>query len=160
MNRPEQLLRSCLLNTEALPAGIFATNISHRSSPEGDEATPTNVQDLFLLPNRTLISEPPKPIVIVDSDRSTKRIITTSHQRKHSDGYSSQLTDDEDEKSTSLHVLTDEQLEHLASVYQPLPIVSSAPTTTNQTGTLSESLFNSLSQPFSKLLNREKNRSD
>ncbi|CAF4711681.1 unnamed protein product, partial [Rotaria magnacalcarata] len=36
LNRPEQLLRSCLLRTEQLPAGIFA-NTSGRTSPEGDE---------------------------------------------------------------------------------------------------------------------------
>lgn len=150
LNRPEQLLRSCLLHTEALPAGIFAKTFT-----DPDEATPTNVRDPFLLPNSSLINEPPRPIVIVESDSSTKRIITPSHQRKLSDGSSSQLTDDEDDKSSSLHVLTDEQLEHLACVYHPLPVVpATVPSTTSTSATLSESLLNSLSQPFSKLLHR------
>jgi len=85
-------------------------------------------------------------------------MFTNTHQRKSSDGSSSQITDDdEDDKTSSLHVLTDEQLEHLASVYHPIPALSSS----SQTGTtktsstrMSESLLYSLSNPLSKLVLR------
>ncbi|CAF1047240.1 unnamed protein product [Adineta steineri] len=153
INRPEQLLRSCLLRTEALPAGIFA-NTSGRSSPEGDETTPTNFNDQFLLTSK----QPPPSMVIIDSDKQSKTNLYNTHERKSSDGYSSQLTDDEDERTGSLHVLTDEQLEHLTSVYHPLP---PPPPSSSQTGTtktsstqISESLLYSLSNPLSKLVLR------
>lgn len=143
LNRPEKILRSCLLRTEALPAGIFA-NTSGRTSPEGgDEKTPTNVHDQFLLSSKQV----PPAMIPIDSNQSK------SHQRKSSDGYSSQITDDEDDntKSNSLHVLTDEQLEHLACVYQPLPQTGITTATTS----LSESLLQSLSNPLSKLVLRQ-----
>ncbi|UJR15634.1 hypothetical protein I4U23_002571 [Adineta vaga] len=155
LNRPEQLLRSCLLRTEALPAGIFA-NTSGRSSPEGDETTPTNFNDQFLLNPKP--QQPPPPIVVINSNKQTNNMTQNVHQRKSSDGYSSQITDDEDDKTSSLHVLTDEQLEHLACVYHPLPQI---PTSSSQTGTtrtsstqMSESLLHSLSNPLSKLVLR------
>lgn len=86
-------------------------------------------------------------MIPIDSNQSK------SHQRKSSDGYSSQITDDEDDntKSNSLHVLTDEQLEHLACVYQPLPQTG----ITTATASLSESLLQSLSNPLSKLVLRQ-----
>lgn len=149
LNRPEQLLRSCLLRTEALPAGIFA-NTSGRTSPEGDEKTPTNSTDQFLLPSK---QTPPPPVVFIDSTKPTEK---ASHERKSSDGYSSQMTDDEDEKATPLHVLTDEQLEHLACVYHPLP-PSTPQSSSAQTGMtrMSEALLQSLSNPLSKLVLRQ-----
>ena len=154
LNRPEQLLRSCLLRTEALPAGIFA-NTSGRTSPEGDEKTPTNFTDQFLLSSK---QTPPPPIVFIDSTKSStdKPSSSPSHQRKRSDGYSSQMTDDEDEKPCPLHVLTDEQLEHLACVYHPLP-PSSPAAPSSQTGMtrMSEALLQSLSNPLSKLVLRQ-----
>ena len=147
LNRPEQLLRSCLLRTEALPAGIFA-NTSGRTSPEGDEKTPTNVNNQFILTS----SQSPPPIVFINS--SERPVEQKSHQRKSSDGYSSQITDDEEDQRASLHVLSDEQLEHLACVYHPLP---TPPTSTSQTGTttISESLLQSLSNPLAKLVLRQ-----
>lgn len=147
LNRPEQLLRSCLLRTEALPAGIFA-NTSGRTSPEGDEKTPTNSTDQFLLSS---IQTPPPPIVFIDPTKPTDK---PSHERKSSDGYSSQMTDEEDDKPAPLHVLTDEQLEHLACVYHPLPpsTPSSAPTGMTR---MSEALLQSLSNPLSKLVLRQ-----
>ena len=154
LNRPEQLLRSCLLHTEALPAGIFAKTSSDRSSPDGDERTPTNTTDPFVLPSKQLPVAPPS-VVIISSHSSAKGLGRPGHQRKTSDGYSSQATDDEDERTGSLHVLTDEQLEHLASVYHPLPAPPPpAGTTRASTMQLSESLLNSLSNPLSKLLQR------
>jgi len=84
-------------------------------------------------------------------------MFTNTHQRKSSDGSSSQITDDdEDDKTSSLHVLTDEQLEHLASVYHPLPALSSSQTGTTKTSStrMSESLLYSLSNPLSKLVLR------
>lgn len=157
LNRPEQLLRSCLLRTEALPAGIFA-NTSGRSSPEGDETTPTNFNDQFLL--NTKPKQPPPSVLVIKSDKRPNEMTSnTHHQRKSSDGYSSQITDDEDDKTSSLHVLTDEQLEHLACVYHPLPQVPAS--SSSQTGTtrpsstqMSESLLRSLSNPLSKLVLR------
>ena len=147
-NRPEQLLRSCLLRTEALPAGIFA-NTSGRTSPEDDEITPTNFDDQFILCSK----QPPPPIVIIESNQQLKQIYH-SHQRTSSDDCSSRITDDEDEKTSSLHILTDEQLEHLASVYHPLPPPSETGTTKTSSKQLSESLLNSLSNPLSKLILR------
>jgi hypothetical protein len=98
-------------------------------------------------------------MVVIDSDKQTKKFLHNTHQRKSSDGYSSQITDDEDDKTSSLHVLTDEQLEHLASVYHPLP--PPPPSSSSQTGTtktsstrMSESLLQSLSNPLSKLVLR------
>jgi hypothetical protein len=145
LNRPEQLLRSCLLRTEALPAGIFA-NTSGRTSPEGDDKTPTNFNNQFILSS----NQTPPPIVFINSGKS---IDQKFHERKPSDGYSSQITDDEDDKTGSLHVLTDEQLEHLACVYHPLP----TPPSSSQTGTtrMSESLLQSLSNPLAKLVLRQ-----
>lgn len=137
-----------MLRTEALPAGIFA-NTSGRTSPEGDEKTPTNFQDQFLLSSK----QTPPAMILVDSDH------LKSHQRQSSDGYSSQITDDEDDSNTktnSLHTLTDEQLEHLACVYQPLPQTgTTTTTTTTATTSLSESLLQSLSNPLSKLVLRQ-----
>ncbi len=152
LNRPEQLLRSCLLRTETLPAGIFA-NTSGRSSPEGGETTPTNFNDQFLLSS----NQTPPQIVVINSDKQTKTIFHKTHQRELSDGNSSQVTDDEDDKTGSLHVLTDEQLEHLASVYHPLPLPPSSQTGTTKTSStrMSESLLQSLSNPLSKLVLRQ-----
>ncbi|CAF4059044.1 unnamed protein product [Rotaria sordida] len=155
LNRPEQLLRSCLLRTEVLPAGIFA-NTSGRTSPENDEITPTNFNDQFILS-----SQQPPQIVIINSDTESKNMFHHTHQRKISDDYSSQITDDEDDRTGSLHVLTDEQLEHLASVYHPLPPPPSSSSSSSETGTIktsstrmSESLLYSLSNPLSKLVLR------
>ncbi|CAF1654328.1 unnamed protein product [Rotaria magnacalcarata] len=151
LNRPEQLLRSCLLRTEQLPAGIFA-NTSGRTSPEGDEKTPTNFNDEFLLHSQ----EPPPQIVIINSDQQLNKVFSKQHQRKTSDGYSSQITDDEDDRTGPLHVLTDEQLEHLASVYHPLPPTRSSETGTTKTAStrMPDSLLFSLSNPLSKLVLR------
>ncbi|CAF1082389.1 unnamed protein product [Rotaria sordida] len=155
LNRPEQLLRSCLLRTEVLPAGIFA-NTSGRTSPENDEITPTNFNDQFILS-----SQQPPQIVIINSDTESKNMFHHTHQRKISDDYSSQITDDEDDRTGSLHVLTDEQLEHLASVYHPLPPPPPSSSSSSETGTIktsstrmSESLLYSLSNPLSKLVLR------
>jgi hypothetical protein len=83
-------------------------------------------------------------------------MIHNTHQRKPSDGYSSQITDDEDDKTSSLHVLTDEQLEHLASVYHPLPPQPSQTGTAKSSATrMSESILYSLSNPLSKLVLRQ-----
>jgi hypothetical protein len=130
-----------------LPAGIFAKTTHDRSSPDGDERTPTNHTDPFLLPTQVTLParQPPSSLLTIDTDIST-------HRRTSSDSFSSQLTDDEDDKTSSLHVLTDEQLEHLASVYHPLP--ASIGTMKTSTVPLSESLLQSLSHPFSKLLQR------
>lgn len=64
------------------------------------------------------------------------------------------MTDEEDDKPAPLHVLTDEQLEHLACVYHPLPpsTPSSAPTGMTR---MSEALLQSLSNPLSKLVLRQ-----
>ena len=133
-----------------MPAGIFA-NTSGRTSPEGDEKTPTNFHDQFLLSS----NEAPPPIVIINSDKQTEQIFHKSHQRKTSDGYSSQITDDEDEKPGPLNVLTDEQLEHLACVYHPLPQSSQTGTTKSSSTRMSETLLQSLSNPLSKLVLRQ-----
>ncbi|CAF5216709.1 unnamed protein product, partial [Rotaria magnacalcarata] len=55
-----------------------------------------------------------------------------------------------------LHVLTDEQLEHLASVYHPLPPTRSSETGTTKTAStrMPDSLLFSLSNPLSKLVLR------
>ncbi|CAF2567264.1 unnamed protein product [Rotaria sp. Silwood2] len=153
LNRPEQLLRSCLLHTEKLPAGIFA-NTSGRTSPVGDETTPTNFNDQFILSSKQPLPPPPQ-IVIINSDTQSKKTFHHTHQRKPSDGYSSQITDDEDDRTGSLHVLTDEQLEHLASVYHPLPPPPPETGTTKTSSIrMSESLLYSLSNPLSKLVLR------
>lgn len=151
------MLRSCLLRTEILPAGIFA-NTSGRTSPELDETTPTNANEQFILGSKPTPTPPPPPIVIIESDKQSKRAVQSSHQRKTSDGYSSQITDDEDEKTGSLHALNDEQLEYLSYIYHPLP---PPPPQQPETGTtkasairLSESLLFSLSNPLSKLVLR------
>jgi hypothetical protein len=97
-------------------------------------------------------------MVIINSDQQTNQDLDNTHQRKPSDGYSSQITDDEDEKTGSLHVLTDEQLEYLAPVYHPLPLPpSSVQTGTTKTSStrMSESLLQSLSNPLSKLVLRQ-----
>ncbi|CAF0869988.1 unnamed protein product [Adineta ricciae] len=160
LNRPEQLLRSCLLRTEALPAGIFA-NTSGRSSPEGDETTPTNFNSQFLLNAKP--QQPPPPVLVVKSDKHPNETTSNTHQRKSSDGYSSQMTDDEDDKTSSLHVLTDEQLEHLACVYHPLPHVPASSSSSSQTDTIDELLLqfeNSKSQAKTFFRNLFKNNTD
>lgn len=141
-----------MLRTEKLPAGIFA-NTSGRTSPELNDKTPTNFSEHFALQSQ----EPPKPIVITNSDTQAIKLVNKTHQRKLSDGYSSQMTDDEDDRTNSLHVLTDEQLEDLACIYHPLPIS----TTAAETGTtkpssirMPDSLLFSLSNPLSKLVLR------
>lgn len=92
-------------------------------------------------------------MVIINSDKQTKQIFHNVHERKGSDGYSSQVTDDEDDKTSSLHTLSDEQLEHLASVYHPLP--QQPPTSQTGTTRMSETLLQSLSNPLSKLVLRQ-----
>ncbi|CAF4510773.1 unnamed protein product [Rotaria sp. Silwood1] len=149
LNHPEQLLRSCLLRTEKLPAGIFA-NKSGRSSPEGVETTAKKFNDQFILSSQ----QTPPQIVIINSDAELKKTSHHTHQRKPSDGYSSQITDDEDDRTGSLHVLTDEQLEHLASVYHPLPPPPEAGMAKTISTRMSESLLYSLSNPLSKLVLR------
>lgn len=95
---------------------------------------------------------PPPSVLVINSDT---QVLQNSHQRKTSDGYSSQVTDDEDEKTGSLNVLTDEQLAHLSSVYHPLPPPPPPPSSQTGTTRMSESLLQSLSNPLSKLVLRQ-----
>ncbi|CAF1139612.1 unnamed protein product [Adineta steineri] len=108
------VLRSCLLRTETLPTGIF-TNSNNRHIPEENEVIKPNnsFNDQFILCSK----QAPQPILINSSIGETMTLDDDLRDRVES--ISSQLTDENDDKAQSLHILSDEQLDHLASVYHP-----------------------------------------
>jgi len=105
-NHSDVILRSCLLRTESLPTGIITTT---RYSREDDDTTkiPNNFNEQFILCSK----QAPYPTLI---NNIRERLQSFSSQI-------SQTTDDEDDKTGSLHVLSDEQLDHLAYEYHPYP---------------------------------------
>lgn len=134
----DNILRSCLLRTETLPAGIFANSSDQSTSDNVDE----NLHDQFILRPKS----PPNAMIIVHSDSTPSRSTSVS---SHITG-----DEDEDDHSGSLHVLSDEQIHHLASVYDEY---------STEKGThhaslegMSTDLLDSLSNPLSKLVLQER----
>lgn len=131
-HRSNPTLRSCLLRTETLPVGII-TSTQFNNPPKTEE---TNNQ--FILRPK----EPPNSQAITldtleqDADDARRRLASVSSQK-------SQLTDDDDDKSSTLHALSDEQLDHLAYEYNPYQseISYSTGTLSRTSSLLSDSLL-------------------
>jgi len=117
INHSDATLNSCLLRTESLSTGIFA-NQNDRYPPEGNEATrrTSDVNDQFILCSK----QAPQPILIKNAEEETKSLVNTTRDRLPSfSSQISQATDESDDTTGSLHALSDEQLDHLASLYHP-----------------------------------------
>ena len=142
------MLRSCLLRTETLPTGVYHKTTDDRSPPEGDDAFVDPLNDQFILRPK----EPPASTVVdYDGTLTTTSFPSRTHRRTSS--YSSQFTIDgeQDDDTRSLHVLSDEQIDHLAFGY----IVDTSERGTHDprsTTHMSQSLLDSLSNPLSKLV--------
>jgi len=125
INHSDNTLRSCLLRTGELPSGII-TSTHFRRSSESEETTNDIHNQFILRPN-----DAPHPIVINHSENENTNI------RERVPSFSSQIsqishiTDDDDNKSGSLHVLSDEQLNHLAYEYHSYSSEVSFSTGTN-----------------------------
>ena len=146
------MLRSCLLRTETLPTGVFHKATGDRSPPEGNDTFVDPLNDQFILRSKA----PPQPSVFVyDGTLTTTSFPSRTHRRTSS--HSSQFTIDgeQDDDTRSLHVLSDEQIDYLASGYETYPSEKGThdPAALPRSTTLmSDSLLDSLSNPLSKLV--------
>ncbi|CAF2841058.1 unnamed protein product [Rotaria sp. Silwood2] len=128
-NGSDGILRSCLLRTETLPAGIF-TNTNNRNSSEDDETIKRteNFNNQFILRSK----EAPHPSIVTNSEQEANALLNSARDRLRSySSYVSQTTDDEDDKTGSLNIISDEQLHHLTSIYNSYTSESLPPTGTH-----------------------------
>lgn len=121
--RPDSALRSCLLRTESLPVGIITNTTFRAPSKFEEEDHQFILRPKEVPPTQTTVPTPSEQ----DDDDSRNRLASISSQK-------SQLTDEDDDRNGPLHVLSDEQLDHLAYGYHPYPSDISY-----STGTLSQS---------------------
>ncbi|CAF1473609.1 unnamed protein product [Rotaria sp. Silwood1] len=128
-NHLDGMLRTCLLRTETLPAGVFA-NTNDRNPPEYDK-TRRRTDDF----NNQFILCPkgaPCPNNLINPEQEAKALLDSARDRLPSySSYVSQSTDDEDEKTASYNIISDEQLDHLTSLYNSFSSESSTPTGTH-----------------------------
>jgi hypothetical protein len=127
------------------------TDVDHRLPSEQTELTDdVRIFDQLILSSKTA----PVPTVVDNVDRTSRTTVNPFYQRSLS--HSSHFTDDDDDdKSESLHVLSDEQLQHLTSTRS---YHSSASVGTQQEKSpivLPSSLLYSLSNPLAKLVLNE-----
>ncbi|UJR31023.1 hypothetical protein I4U23_018532 [Adineta vaga] len=113
-NSSDTLLMSCLLRTESLPAGVFSKT-NNQFSPEVIEPIKrtSDFNDQFLLSSK----QSTYSSLVNSSKEESKTFFEEMRDRVSS--FSSQMTDDGDDRTGSLHVLSDDQIDHLASVYYP-----------------------------------------
>lgn len=132
IHRSDSALRSCLLRTESLPVGII-TNTTFRPPPKVDEAN----HQFILRPKELPPAQSTVPTASEqDAEDSRDRLASVSSQK-------SQPTEDDDDRSGILHVLSDEQLDHLAFGHNlyPSDISYSTGTLSPSTSLLSDSLL-------------------
>ncbi|CAF1183384.1 unnamed protein product [Rotaria sordida] len=128
-NYSDDMLRSCLLRTETLPPGIF-TNINDQNSSESDETIKKtdDINNQFILCSKGA----PRITILTNPEQEANKLINSARDRLPS--YSSQIsqstTDDEDDRSGSLNLISDDQLDHLASIFNSYATELTIPTGT------------------------------
>ncbi|CAF4087088.1 unnamed protein product, partial [Rotaria magnacalcarata] len=115
-NYSDDVLRSCLLRTETLPPGIF-TNAKDESLPtlyEPINRRNDDINDQFILFSK----QAPRAAIVTKSDDEKNTLVNSARERlPNLASRISQATDDDDDKSDTLHALSDEQLNHFHSIY-------------------------------------------